>query len=140
MRVATEPWRTERLVVRLRDGADEWRPVDHVVSNRFDDPDVQGLLVRLRDASAEVHREDALRLSEALQRALVERALEGVLTLAPDGSTSFANERMAELLGLSLPEVCGSAWTAGRRTPARWRWTTRTRPAAGACWRSSAAR
>jgi diguanylate cyclase (GGDEF)-like protein/PAS domain S-box-containing protein len=105
MRVATEPWRTERLVVRLRDGAGRWRPVDHVVSNRFDDPDVQGLLVRLRDATAEVHREDALRLSEALQRALVERALEGVLTLAPDGATSFANERMADLLGIPLPEV-----------------------------------
>jgi len=105
MRVATEPWRTERLVVRLRDGAGQWRPVDHVVSNRFDDPEVQGLLVRLRDASADVRREDALRLSEALQRALVERAMEGVLTLAPDGSTSFANDRLAELLGLTLSEV-----------------------------------
>lgn len=105
LRVVAEPWRTERLVVRLRDAAGGWRPVEHLVANRLDDPEVEGFVVRLRDVSEEVRREDALRLSDALHHALVERALEGVLTLAPDGSTSFANERAAEILGLSVPEV-----------------------------------
>ena len=100
--VVAEPWRTERVVVRLRDAEGRWRPVEHVVTNHLGDPGVRGLVVDLRDLSDEVRTEDALRLSGALHRALVETAQEGILAIGADGSTSFANDRIAEILGLPV--------------------------------------
>jgi diguanylate cyclase (GGDEF)-like protein/PAS domain S-box-containing protein len=105
LRVVADPSCIERVVVRLRDGYGGWRPMEHLILNRFDDPEVRGLVLNLRDVSDEVRRQDALRLSEALHRTLVERTHEGILTMAPDGTTSFANDRFAEVLGLPLADV-----------------------------------
>ena len=105
MGVVAEPWRTERIVVRLRDGDGHWRPVEHVVTNHLDDPGIRGLVVDLRDLTEEVRTEEALRMSGALHRAIIETAQEGILALAADGSTSFANDRIAELFGLPLADL-----------------------------------
>jgi PAS domain S-box-containing protein len=40
-------------------------------------------------------------------RTIVERMQEGVLTLTPDGTVLFANQRLASFLGLALPEIVG---------------------------------
>ena len=107
LRVVAEPWRTERVVVRLRDVDGRWRPVEHVVTNHLGDSGVLGLVVVLRDLYEEVRTEEALRLSGALHRAIVETAQEGILALGENGSTSFANDRIAEILGLPVADLYG---------------------------------
>lgn len=106
-RVLAEPRRTERFVLRLRDSEGRWRWTEETVTNCLDDPDIRGLVANLRDITEQVQTEDALRLSEALHRAMVETAQEGILAMAPDGTTTFANETAAQILGRSLDEMYG---------------------------------
>ncbi len=68
---------------------------------------VRGQLVSLSDVSARKAAERALRDSEARYRSIVETTAEGVWVLGPDASTSFVNQRMAEMLGYSIAEVLG---------------------------------
>ncbi|GAA2141917.1 hypothetical protein GCM10009844_12640 [Nocardioides koreensis] len=106
-RVLAEPRRTERFVLRLRDSEGRWRWTEETVTNCLDDPDIRGLVANLRDITEQVQTEEALRLSEALHRAMVETAQEGILAMAPDGTTTFANETAAQILGRSLDELYG---------------------------------
>ena len=107
--VLAEKRRTERFVLRLRDSEGRWRWVEETVTNCLDDPDIRGLVANLRDITEQVQTEEALRLSEALHRAMVETAQEGILAIAPDGTTTFANETMAQILGRSLDDLYGAA-------------------------------
>ena len=58
-------------------------------------------------AGALQQREKALRKSEEKYRRLVEQANEGVLALDQDGVVSFANLRMAGMLGYAVDELVG---------------------------------
>jgi len=74
-------------------------------------PEMQrDLLLALSGTAAMVierkRSEEALRESEAKYRNLVERASEGIVT-ASDGFVWFSNEKMAEMLGLTLSDVEG---------------------------------
>ncbi|MCX9010721.1 MAG: PAS domain S-box protein [Candidatus Methanoperedens sp.] len=64
-----------------------------------------------RDLQAEIeeHRraEEALRESEKRYRYLVETTFEGIWTIDPDGKTSYANQRAAEMLGYAVHEMLG---------------------------------
>jgi two-component system cell cycle sensor histidine kinase/response regulator CckA len=51
--------------------------------------------------------EDALRRSEEKYRRIVDTASEGIWVLGPDHRTTFANARMAEMLGFSVEELIG---------------------------------
>jgi PAS domain S-box-containing protein len=55
--------------------------------------------------------EAALRVSEAKHRLIVETATEGILVLGPDTLTTFANVRMAEMLGYTCEEIIGRCLT-----------------------------
>jgi diguanylate cyclase (GGDEF)-like protein/PAS domain S-box-containing protein len=107
-RMLAEPGRTERFVLRLRHREGHWCWIEETVTNCLDDADIRGLVANLRDVSEQVRTEEALRLSEALHQALLETAQEGILAMAPDGTTSFANERMAQILGRPLAAVHGT--------------------------------
>ena len=107
-RVLAEPRRTERFVLRLRDNEGRWRWTEETVTNCLDDPDIRGLVANLRDITEQVQTEEALRLSEALHRAMVETAQEGIMAMGPDGTTTFANETMAQILGRPLDELYGA--------------------------------
>ncbi|NYD42858.1 PAS domain S-box protein [Nocardioides panaciterrulae] len=124
-RVRAEPWRTERFVLRARHRDGRWLWVEETVTNCLEDPDIRGLVANLRDITEQVRTEEALRLSEALHRALLETAQDGILAVARDGRTTFANARVAQILGRPLAEMYGveadhllglPAWedTAGR--------------------------
>ncbi len=106
-RVRAEPWRTERFVLRARHRDGRWLWVEETVTNCLEDPDIRGLVANLRDISEQVRTEEALRLSEALHRALLETAQDGILAIARDGRTTFANERVAQILGRPLVEMYG---------------------------------
>ena len=58
-------------------------------------------------ATALQQREEALRTSEEKYRRLVEQANEGVLALDQAGAVTFANPRMAEMLGYGVDEIVG---------------------------------
>jgi diguanylate cyclase (GGDEF)-like protein/PAS domain S-box-containing protein len=114
--------RAERMVLRVRQRHGGWRWIEETVTNHLDDPDIRGLVAELRDVSQRVRTEEALELSAALHRALLETSQDGILAMAPDGTVSFANERLAEILGRPLAEVQGrpalrllglGAWESG---------------------------
>lgn len=103
--VLSEPNRTERFVARFRHKAGHWRWVEESLTNCLSDPDIGGLVASLRDVTEQVETQQALRLSEARYRAIVETAQEGIVATAADGSTLFANDKLAQILGLSLDEL-----------------------------------
>jgi diguanylate cyclase (GGDEF)-like protein/PAS domain S-box-containing protein len=106
-RVLLEPRRVERAVLRLRDGEGQWRSVEATTTNCVGDPDVLGLVCNLRDVTERVRTEEALRLSEALHRAMVESAQEGILATSPEGLVIFANDTAADVLGRSGDDLAG---------------------------------
>lgn len=103
--VIAEPLRTERFLVRAWDAAGRWRWFEQTLTNCLADRDIGGLVLNLRDITDQVEAERALRLSEARHRAILETAQEGILATSPDGTTMFANEKMAELLGVRLERL-----------------------------------
>jgi len=103
--VISEPHRTERFVARFRHKTGHWRWVEESITNCLTDPDIGGLVASLRDITEQVETQQALRLSEARYRAIVETAQEGIVATAADGSTLFANDKLAQILGLSLEEL-----------------------------------
>jgi PAS domain S-box-containing protein len=71
---------------------------------------LQGRVVRVaavRDVSERHRTELALRDSEQRYRSIVETTAEGVAVATPDGAITYANERMAELLGCAVDELQG---------------------------------
>jgi len=90
--------------LRARDTAGGWRWLEATVSNLLDTA-VGGMLWNLRDVDDRVRAEAALRASESRYRAIADNADEGLWVLAPDGRTVYANNRLAEILGLSHDEV-----------------------------------
>ena len=82
-----------------------WRWVEHIVTNCMSDPDIRGMIVNLREITEQVEAEKALRSSESRYRLIAETAQEGILTCDLEGHTLYANQKMADLLGRSLPEL-----------------------------------
>ena len=92
---------TRTFLVRVRAGDHGWRWVEETASNMLD-TGVGGIVCNLRDVTDRVEAEQALRVSEARYRAIVDTAQEGIWVASPDGRTLYANSRMAAMLGLSL--------------------------------------
>jgi diguanylate cyclase (GGDEF)-like protein/PAS domain S-box-containing protein len=104
-RIRTVPGARERFQARVRDVDGEWRWFHAIVTNCLDDPDINGVVVNLRDISAEVAAQQALSESEARFRAIAQTAQEGIIAVSPEGEFLFANDRLTEILELSLGEV-----------------------------------
>jgi diguanylate cyclase (GGDEF)-like protein/PAS domain S-box-containing protein len=104
-RVISEPHRTERFVARFRHKMGHWRWVEESLTNCLMDPDIGGLVASLHDITEQVETQQALRLSEARYRAIVETAQEGIVATGTDGMTLFANDKLAHILGLSLHDL-----------------------------------
>lgn len=91
--------------MRTLTAAGDWRWTELTVFNSLADPDVGGLILNLRDVTAELESERALRESEARYRAIVETTREGIVLVDADGRINLANERIADILGLPPAEV-----------------------------------
>ncbi|HEY6464220.1 MAG TPA: PAS domain S-box protein [Polyangiaceae bacterium] len=70
---------------------------------------IRGVVLVFRDQSEERKAERALRASEQRSRRLVESAMVGLWVFDADGKTTFMNDRMTHMLGITLEE--------GLRTP-----------------------
>jgi diguanylate cyclase (GGDEF)-like protein/PAS domain S-box-containing protein len=99
------PGARERFDVRLRSADGDWHWFQATVTNLLDDPRINGAVVNLRDTAAETAAEQALRESEARYRAIAQTAQEGILAVSPDGVILFANERLTEILDITLEQV-----------------------------------
>ena len=71
------------------------------------DGSVAGVVVLIQDITAEADALEALQKSEESYRRIVQTAVEGIWTLAPDGRLTFVNPRMSELLGYAADELLG---------------------------------
>ena len=105
MRGLARPDATARLTYRRLGVDGSWRWVEHVVTNCVNDPDIQGLVVNLREITEQVEAQQALRSSEARYRLIADTAQEGIWATDPDGRTLYANEKMAELLGCPILDI-----------------------------------
>lgn len=104
-RLREQPGARERFTMRVRDAEGRWRWFAVTGTNCVDDPDIGGIVVNLREVTTEVAAERALRESEARFRAIAETAQEGILVVSPGGDILFANERLTEILAMSLEQV-----------------------------------
>ena len=68
-----------------------------------------GAVIMCQDITSRVVAEEALRRSEETYRQIVDTAREGVCVIDADARTTFANARMAEILGYSVAEMIGKS-------------------------------
>ncbi|MEO6789065.1 MAG: PAS domain S-box protein, partial [Chthoniobacteraceae bacterium] len=64
-------------------------------------------ITAVQDNTERMEREQALRESEARYRRIVETAEEGIWMIDPQAKTSFANPKMAQMLGCTVEEMTG---------------------------------
>jgi diguanylate cyclase (GGDEF)-like protein/PAS domain S-box-containing protein len=104
-RLLVDPSRVERVMTRLRLDGGRWSSVEATVSNCLADPDLRGLVARLRAVSPGVDEQHEASLSAALHRAIVETSEEGIIVTGDDGTTRYANLAIPGILGISAAEV-----------------------------------
>ncbi|MGE5659792.1 MAG: PAS domain S-box protein [Actinomycetota bacterium] len=96
-----------------KDGQGYWLSV--AMTPIYQEPgEFQGLIAVANDITAVYNKlhlreqtEEALRQSESYYRCIVETASEGVWIFDTESKTTFANSRMAEMLGYSVEELLG---------------------------------
>lgn len=93
---------SSRYRLRHRDGTWRW---DTRFTDLHDNPAVGGIVANIRDVTDETTAIHALRESESLYRSMVETATECISIHALDGRITFANPKMAEMLGMSVADV-----------------------------------
>jgi two-component system, cell cycle sensor histidine kinase and response regulator CckA len=98
---------TEHVRIRLADSDGNWRPVEVLVNNLTDDPDVAGLVLTLRDRAGDEAVEREVREREDRYRQVAELALEGVWYLDEVDRTTFATGRLASMLGVTVADMVG---------------------------------
>ncbi len=101
-RVLADPGGFERITVRIADRSGAWRWVEKSMTNAVADPDIRGVVLNLREVTAEVQAKDELRRSEARYRAIAETAQEGIIVFTPAGEVIFVNRKLAALMGRPL--------------------------------------
>ena len=106
-RLREVPGTRERFTMRVKDAQGQWRWFEVTGTNCVDDPDIGGIVVNLREVTAERQAERALRESEARFRAIAETAQEGILAVSPEGDVLFANERLTDILDMPLRDIYG---------------------------------
>lgn len=106
---AQTPGRTAPLRLRVRDGFDEWRPVEVVANNLLDDPVIGGIVVTIRDRSWEALTEARLAAHEERYREIVELSLDGIAMVDRDRRITFANRRFGEILRCESADLIGKS-------------------------------
>jgi diguanylate cyclase (GGDEF)-like protein/PAS domain S-box-containing protein len=97
------PERRQLLECRIRHGEGHWMWVRISARNLLGDPAVRGIVLHLRDITAEREATDALRL----QADLLEAAGQPIIALAADGAITTWNAAAARTYGWSREEVMG---------------------------------
>jgi diguanylate cyclase (GGDEF)-like protein/PAS domain S-box-containing protein len=96
-------WQTE---MRLQHADSTWLWFEATVTNRLQDPNVGGIVVRLRDISARRQAEEALREAHERFRSAFENAPIGMAMTDLEGHVMSANAAMARIVGRDTDELC----------------------------------
>jgi diguanylate cyclase (GGDEF)-like protein/PAS domain S-box-containing protein len=97
------------LLVRLRHADGSWLETEIIGTNHVDHPELEGMVLSIRDVSGSMRTEGALRDSEERYRLIVELAREGICVVDRTGHTTFANRALAELLGTTVNGLLGGS-------------------------------
>ncbi len=79
------------------------------VPDRDERGEVQGFVVLVEDRTAAKQAEHALRESEVRFRRIAETAAEGICATDRSGTSTFINQRMAEMLGYRVRDILGTS-------------------------------
>ncbi len=93
------------VLVRLRHEHGHWIETEIIGVNHLDDPEIAGMVLTIRDVSASMRTEEALRMSEERYRLIVELAREGICMIDEREGTTFANRALADLLDTTVNEL-----------------------------------
>lgn len=72
--------------------------------------DLRGLVGVMLDITDRIRAEEALRESEKRLRVIFDTSRAGIILVSPEGTISFANQRMAEMFGCTLDELIGTPY------------------------------
>jgi two-component system, cell cycle sensor histidine kinase and response regulator CckA len=104
---ATKPGVAPPLNVRIRDGYEDWRPVEMVARNLLDVPDVEGIVLTIRDRSDQARAEAEREEQERQNRQIVELAADGIASLDAGHRIVYVNRRLASMLGYPAEDLVG---------------------------------
>ncbi len=97
-------WRSE---VRLQHADGTWLWFEATITNRLEDPNVQGIVANLHDVTARKQGEEALRQAHERFRSAFENAPIGMAMTDLDGRILRANPAMARIVGRSADDLGG---------------------------------
>jgi PAS domain S-box-containing protein len=97
--------RTAEFRFRHKDGS--WRILEAVGRTVLDDSAREGLVINSRDITERKRAEETLRASEAFKTAILEAALDGIITMDHEGRIIEFNARAQEMFGYTRDEVLG---------------------------------
>ncbi|MCA9735791.1 PAS domain S-box protein [candidate division KSB1 bacterium] len=88
------------------------RYISQIAEVRKDDEgSIQQIFGIMQDITNRKESEERLRQSEAKYRTIVETASEGIVVAKPEGSYTFVNQQMADMLGFAIDEILGKSST-----------------------------
>ncbi len=99
------PGGTVRAELRMRDSTGGWRHFETLITNRLDDPDVQGIVGNLHDIS------DLLEAHERFRSAFGDAPI-GMALCTMDGTILRANRAFGEIVGREPSELVGRGVTS----------------------------
>ncbi|MDX6210294.1 MAG: hypothetical protein QOE24_2685 [Frankiales bacterium] len=105
LRLLEKPQERHRITFRARTAGGDWVWVENVMTNRLDHPEIAGVIGNGRDVTERMAAEQAIRASELRYRAIAETAQEGIWVCEITGRTLFANQKAADILGMSVPQL-----------------------------------
>jgi len=99
---------TEPVQFRMHHADGGWRYVEAIGNNLLGDPAVEGMVVTTRDITDRRDAEEALRVSEARFRSLVQRSYDVIAVCDPAGTILYITPSVELVLGYQPEEVIGT--------------------------------
>jgi diguanylate cyclase (GGDEF)-like protein/PAS domain S-box-containing protein len=93
--------------VRLRHADGSWRTVEARGTNLLDDPDLDGIVINVRDVTERMEAVAALQASEARLQAIVNTSPDMIAILDAEGRHRFVNAAYQTVLGYRPEQVIG---------------------------------
>jgi len=101
--VLADPATPQPMTIRAKHADGSWRWLETITTNLVAEPAIGALVTNFRDVTERRAMLEELRASEARYRRIVETTNEGVWMVDAAGRTTFANARMATMLGYDDP-------------------------------------
>lgn len=108
--VADTPGSTDRMIAPFQHADGTWRWVDLVLTNRVDEPGIQGVVASYRDITERIEADRSRQASEERFRSLAESSPLGIFQLDRDSKCTYVNDRWCELTGRSADDTLGDGW------------------------------